>query len=84
MGEQKVTLAQNDKNLHQFIKNLIKDIQALEHMLDHEMFENNIKRIGAEQEMCIVQKKNYKPALICMEVIEKLGASLKNYMGNPS
>ena len=75
MGEQKVTLAQNDKNLHQFIKNLIKDIQALEHMLDHEMFENNIKRIGAEQEMCIVQKKNYKPALICMEVIEKLGAS---------
>lgn len=75
MGEQKVTLAQNDKNLHQFIKNLIKDIQALEHMLDREMFENDIKRIGAEQEMCIVQNKNNKPALICMEVIEKLGTN---------
>ncbi|MCB0543549.1 MAG: CBS domain-containing protein, partial [Saprospiraceae bacterium] len=36
-------------------------------------FETNITRIGAEQEMCLVHNKTFKPATINMEVLEKLG-----------
>ena len=41
-----------------------------------EVFENNIRRIGAEQEMCLVNTKNHKPAPICMDVIEAMGANI--------
>ena len=73
MGEQNVSLANNKAQLQSFVRNLLKDIQALELMLKDEVFENNIRRIGAEQEMCIVNTKNHKPAPICMEVIEAMG-----------
>jgi CBS domain-containing protein len=73
MGEQNVSLANNKAQLQSFVRNLLKDIQALELMLKDEVFENNIRRIGAEQEMCLVNTKNHKPAPICMEVIEAMG-----------
>ena len=73
MGEQNVSIANNKAQLQSFVRNLLKDIQALELMLKDEVFENNIRRIGAEQEMCLVNTKNHKPAPICMEVIEAMG-----------
>ena len=75
MGEQNVSLAKNKAQLQSFVKNLLKDIQALELMLKDEVFENNIRRIGAEQEMCLVNTKNHKPAPICMDVIEAMGSN---------
>ena len=40
-------------------------------MLDNDYFENDIIRIGAEQEMCIVNAKNFKPAPINLDILEK-------------
>lgn len=72
MGVQKVnTLAGNDEMQH-FVRALLDDVQAFEYMLEHDWFENDIVRIGAEQEMCLVDKKTMKPANINMQVLEKL------------
>lgn len=61
MGEQKVSL-KNKKSTHiEYIKHLLQDIEALEYMLDKQLFETGITRIGAEQEFCLVTK-DWRPA----------------------
>jgi CBS domain-containing protein len=56
--------------MQHFVRNLLRDVQALEYMLENDWFESDIVRIGAEQEMCLVHNKTYKPATIAMEVLE--------------
>ena len=56
--------------MQHFVRNLLRDVQALEYMLENDWFESDIVRIGAEQEMCIVHNKTYKPATIAMEALE--------------
>jgi len=58
--------------MQSFVKNLLQDVEALEYMLDNKWFETDTMRIGAEQEMCLVNKKTLKPATIAMEVLEHL------------
>ncbi len=70
MGEQKVSLLTDEKNRKGFIKNLLKDVRALEYMLDNDWFESDIIRIGAEQEMCIVHNNTLKPASLAMEALD--------------
>ncbi len=72
MGEQKVSLAKTQTDLQKFVRGLLDDLQAFEYMLDNDWFESDIVRIGAEQEMCIVDSKTFKPAKINMEVIKKM------------
>lgn len=71
MGEQRVLIASDPEVMQRFVKNLLRDVQALEYMLKHEWFEDDIVRIGAEQEMCLVDSRTYKPATIATEVLEK-------------
>ncbi len=72
MGEEKVKLAENREQVQEFVKYLMKDIRALERMLEEGWFEIDKARIGAEQELCLVDR-NAKAAPISMEVLEKLG-----------
>jgi len=72
MGEQKVSLVKDEMAMQQFVKKLLRDVQALEYMLENDWFENDIARIGAEQEMCIVNAKTFKPATIAMEALETM------------
>jgi len=72
MGEQKVSLVKSRKQMRSFVKSLLKDVQALESMLEHDVFEKGVTRIGAEQEMVIVNNRNYKAAPIAMEVLEAM------------
>jgi CBS domain-containing protein len=72
MGVQKVNLADSQSEMQHFVRALLDDVQAFEYMLENDWFENDIVRIGAEQEMCLVDKKTLKPATINMEVLEKL------------
>ena len=71
MGEQRVSLVKDEKLQH-FVEHLLLDIQSFEYMLDNDWFESDIMRIGAEQEMCLVDAKTYKPAPIAMEVLAQL------------
>lgn len=71
MGEQRVQLA-SDEVMQRFIINLLKDIEALEYMLEHDWFENDVVRIGAEQEMALVDKKHFRPMNVAMPALEKM------------
>ena len=44
-----------------FMRALLADIEAVEYMLNHNWFETGVARIGAEQEMCLVDANTYKP-----------------------
>ena len=70
MGEQKVSILKSQEDMHRFVRHLLKDVQALEYMLENNWFEKGITRIGAEQEMCIIDLDTYKPAPIAVEALE--------------
>ncbi len=72
MGEQKVMVVKEQAQMQQFVNHLLKDVQALEYMLENQWFEEGVTRIGAEQEMCLVYNKTLKPAPINMEIMAKL------------
>ncbi len=70
MGEQRVSLVTDQDQMHYFVKNLLQDVEALKYMLDNDWFEKGITRIGAEQEMCLVNKNTFKPACIAMQALD--------------
>jgi len=70
MGEQRVSKLSNLKNRHQFFNSLLNDVKALDHMIENGWFEKGITRIGAEQEMVLVNQKTLKPKLNAMEVLD--------------
>jgi CBS domain-containing protein len=72
MGEQKVKVVRDQKQMQSFVRHLLNDVEALEYMLDNDWFETDVIRIGAEQEMCLVNKDTYKPACINMEALERM------------
>lgn len=72
MGEQKVSLLQDDAQMQNFVRLLLNDVRAMEYMLENDWFETGITRIGAEQEMCMVHKETLKPACIAVEALEKM------------
>ncbi|MEE9374465.1 MAG: glutamate-cysteine ligase family protein [Saprospiraceae bacterium] len=72
MGEQRVSKVTDQKQMQKFVKSLLTDVQALGYMLDNNWFESGITRIGAEQEMIIVNKDTYKPSCNAMEALEKM------------
>jgi len=72
MGEQKVTLLSQQRNMKRFVKMLLDDVEAMDYMLKNDWFESDITRIGAEQEMALVDKKTFKPAPIAVEALEAM------------
>ncbi len=72
MGEQKVSLLKDQNAMHRFVRLLLNDIRAMEYMLENDWYESGITRIGAEQEMCLVDRKTFKPVPIAMEALAKM------------
>ncbi len=72
MGEQQVSIAKEGTGMQTFVRNLLRDVSALEYMLENDWFETDVIRIGAEQEMCIVDARTFKPACINVQVLEKM------------
>lgn len=54
-----------------FMKALLDDLRALENMLDGELFERGVRRIGAEQEMFLVNAAS-RPSPVAEEVLKRL------------
>ncbi len=69
MGEQDVRQQSRTDEIRVFLKHLLRDVRALEHMLDDDLFETGVRRIGAEQELFLVDR-NWRPAPIATEVLE--------------
>lgn len=73
MGDLNVRLVSTQKQLNDFTKCLLHDVQALERMLHEGWFNTDPIHIGAEQEICLIDG-HYKPAPAAMEVLDNLGA----------
>ncbi len=74
MGEHNVHSSIDQKNKAGFIKHLLDDIKALEIMLEQNLIEDDIVRIGAEQEFCLVDR-NWRPANNAMEMLKTINDS---------
>lgn len=72
MGEQRVSLLSDNAHMRRFVKALLDDVKALDYMLEEDWFESDVVRIGAEQEMVLVDNDSYRPAAIAMEALEKM------------
>ena len=70
MGEHNVHRDADPDVLREFTNHLIQDVRALELMLHEDMFETGVRRIGAEQELFMVDERG-EPAPIIEEVLER-------------
>jgi len=69
MGEQNVEQSSDEATRRAFMKALLNEVRAMEAMLGAGMFERDIRRIGAEQEMFLVDRA-FRPAMTAMQMLE--------------
>ncbi|MFY0643332.1 MAG: CBS domain-containing protein [Bacteroidia bacterium] len=68
MGSQSVNKFTSPESKKKFTRLLLNDIQAMDSMLKSGLIESGIQRIGAEQELCLLDE-NFGPATNNMEVL---------------
>ncbi len=71
MGESNIDKDASQASRQTFMKSLLDEVRALELMLDKGMLESGVSRIGAEQEMFLIDK-GQKPALKALEVLKQV------------
>ncbi|MDA9056921.1 CBS domain-containing protein [Flavobacteriaceae bacterium] len=71
MGEQKVNTKSDHQARIEFLRHLMEDLKSLEYMFESKMIEDDIVRIGAEQEFCLVNEY-WRPAKNALEVLEAI------------
>ncbi len=72
MGETTVSTGNDEQEIRAFTRALLADVKALERMLHDGLFESGIRRIGAEQEMFLIDPA-LRPAPVAMQILESLG-----------
>lgn len=77
MGDLNVKSVANKREVREFSQHLINDVKALEQMLLNNWFETDTIRIGAEQELCLVDN-HLRPASISMDLLKR--ANNPNYV----
>ena len=71
MGEQNIVENASESSRQDFMKALLEEVRALDAMLEKGMVESGVSRIGAEQEMFLINKA-HQPTLTALEVLNKL------------
>ncbi len=71
MGEHDIHQDVDNENLRSFMRALLEDVRALETMLDRGFFETDIRRIGAEQEMFLVDRA-MRPSNRALAILNRL------------
>ncbi|MEO1266643.1 MAG: CBS domain-containing protein [Myxococcota bacterium] len=71
MGELNVKRDLEPDDLRRFMKRLLRDVRAFEKMLDLDMIETGVRRIGAEQELFLVDSA-FKAAPLALKVLDKI------------
>lgn len=69
MGEKNVSTQTDESRMRQFTKAVLNDLQALEKMIADGLMEEDVLRIGAEQEMFLIDSA-MRPAPLAMEIME--------------
>ena len=69
MGDQNVKREHDEAALRRFTRQLIQEVRALEHMVREGLFETDVRRIGAEQELFLVDEA-WQPAPVNVAALE--------------
>lgn len=72
MGDKQVSMESDESRMRHFTKAVLNDLQALETMIADGILEDDVLRIGAEQEMFLVDSA-MRPSPTVLEVLEKAG-----------
>lgn len=71
MGQQDVSRSLEPASLRLFTRRVIRDLQALEQMIAEDRIETGVRRIGAEQELVLVDR-SWRPAPLAGQVLAAL------------
>ena len=74
MGEHQVEQQVDEKKAQAFMKALLEDLRALAFMLENGLVESGVRRIGAEQEMFLIDRY-LRPAPVSLEVLAQANDS---------
>ncbi|MCB0371772.1 MAG: CBS domain-containing protein [Muricauda sp.] len=74
MGEHIAKSNFDEQERKVFVQHLIDDVRALEKMIGEGLIEDDIVRIGAEQEMCLINHE-YRPSPRSLEIIKDIDDS---------
>jgi CBS domain-containing protein len=72
MGDHNIEEFADESTRQAFMKSLLDEVRALDLMLEKGMLESGVSRIGAEQEMFLVNPAR-QPAMTALEVLRELG-----------
>ncbi|HKQ78800.1 MAG TPA: glutamate-cysteine ligase family protein [Blastocatellia bacterium] len=72
MGEHNVSTEHDLRQSKAFMKSLLTDVSALERMIETGRIESGVRRIGAEQEMFLIDRA-MRPAPVAKEVLNSAG-----------
>jgi len=72
MGDKQVSMKSDESRMRHFTKAVLNDVRALEKMLADGRMDEGVFRIGAEQEMFLVDSA-MRPSPTVLEVLEKAG-----------
>ncbi len=70
MGEHSVEQQVDERKSQAFMKALLEDLRALAFMLEDGRVESGVRRIGAEQEMFLIDR-DFRPAPVSVEVLKR-------------
>jgi CBS domain-containing protein len=71
MGEHDVELESEPEQIRAFIRRLLTDLRALEKMISSGLIESDVRRIGAEQELFLVNSA-WRPASVAQQVLDRI------------
>ncbi len=71
MGTHSVKAIESLSERKDFLYHLLNDVKALDIMIEEDLFEKEIHRVGAEQELCLVDK-NFRPSNNALKVLDKI------------
>jgi len=71
MGRQDVTASKDDRERRRFAAALLDDLEALDRMCAEGLIESDVRRVGAEQEMFLVNR-THDPAFAATEILHRL------------
>ena len=71
MGDLSVQSIQSEETRQRFMQLLIREVEAMDLMIRERAFEKDIQRIGAEQEMCLIDE-DYLPSFSGPEILESI------------
>lgn len=71
MGEKDIRIELDSSELRVFTQALLRDVRALEQLLDNGTIESGVRRIGLEQELFLVDDQ-WRPAPIAVEALDRI------------